>query len=357
MPAPIRVDRDTFRSYFDGKSVSVAEASSQAGLKESPAMQRALARAAGSDGVLQGTEEVDKLFGEIDRWFNADKPATALLDRAIYMRPDGATHRGVQALRVATGLTRSNPAAEAARQSLINTTREHHDLRASRGVGTHYGDASAFAKLDDAGKATYLGTKTKPGAATPRASELTSSSCIGWTMEHVGAWYKASGKEARWQEVQRVVQQENMTGIALARELKKDGWKAYYNNPDTSFVAPDGDNEHSYSNHVAKTQNTYYGLPLDGKITDWAQDSSKLDAVQKAPFFVHVARGGYHVVAGTKGDINEFARGEGPDSTAVYQDPMSNILNVYGDLYGGGPQGRARAMHMWGSGVTLIPPN
>lgn len=354
---PIRIDRNTFRSYFEGKSIAVDEASMLPGLRESPPMQRALARAAGDDGVLQGAAEVDKLFGELDRWFNNDKPSSATGEHALYLRPEGATHRAVQALRVSTSLSRASAPAEAARQSLLNTTRQHRALLASRGVGTHYGDASAFAALDAAGKANYLGTKTKPGNSTPRASELTSSSCIGWTMEHVGAWYKAAGREARWAEVQRIVKQDNMTGTSLARELKNDGWKAYYNNPDTRFVAPNGDNEHSYSLHVAKTQSKYYGIPIDGMITDWASDASKLDVVKKAPFFVHVARGGYHVVAGTKGDVNEFARGDGPASTAIYQDPMANIVGAYGDMFGGGAAGRARAMHMWGSGVTLIPPS
>ncbi|MFZ9887094.1 MAG: hypothetical protein ACO3JL_06295 [Myxococcota bacterium] len=352
----IRVDRDTFRSYFANTSISVAEASTQAGIKESPAMQRALARAAGSDGVLQGTAEVDKFFGELDRWFNTDKPANLASEAALYMKPDGATHRAVQGLRAMKGLGQTDAAAEAAKSSLVNTTAKHRDQRAATGVGTHYGDGSAFAKLSPAEQQSYLAEKTKPGATPPSPSSLTESSCIGWAMEHVGAWYKTAGKESRWNEIKQIVSDDQMRGTTLARELQKDGWKTLYNNPDTTQGVP-GDNEHGYTHHVAKTQGTYYGVPVDGFATDWASDPSKLDAINKAPFFVHVARGGYHVVAGTEGQINELARNEGPHQTAIYQDPMSKIVDVYAnDVYGGGDEGRARAMKMWGSGITLLPP-
>ena len=353
-----RIDRNTFRQALANKALAVDDLCAQPGIRESAAMQRVVARAAGADGVLQGTAEVDRVFDDLRRSFN-HKPFYAFADPALYLRPGGATERAVQALKTTRGLQRTDPAGEAARASLVDATNAHHTQRQTTGVGTHYGDSSAFAKLSDNDKATWLTAHAKPGTQAPSSSSLVSSSCIGWTMEHVGRWYEAAGKTERWREVQRVVQQENMTGTALARELRKDGWQALYNNPDTAYAgtADAPDDEHRYSLHVAQTEGTYYGIPVDGMITDWAKDPSRLAGLEKAPFFVHVARGGYHVTAGTRGAINELARSEGPDGTLVYQDPMSRIVDVYTDVHGGGDAGRARAMHMWGSGLTLVPPD
>jgi hypothetical protein len=352
-----RVDRNTFRSWFEAKPVAVADAIQQPGLRESPAMQRVLQRAAGADGILEGRAEVDKLYAQVERWFN-DKPFTAFADRALYMKPNGATSRALMGLRVATAFGRPDPAAEAAGRSVVETTRRHHEQRAATGVGTHFGNASAFARLDDAGKEAYLLDRTRAGQTPPAAASLKGSSCIGWAMEHVGAWYKAAGRDARWQEVQHIVQQENMKGTTLARELQKDGWKTLYNNPDTQFRGPAGtpDNEHTYTHHIAKTQGTYYGIPVNGMVTDWESDPSRLGALERAPFFVHVARGGYHVTAGTRGQVNELAHSADPDSQVVYQDRMANIVGAYGAMFGGGSGGRDRALRTWGSGLTLVPP-
>jgi hypothetical protein len=352
-----RLDRSAFRSALADKAMAVEDLRAQPGIRESAAMQKIVTRAAGADGVLAGTKEIDRVFDDLRRSFGVPGPLS-LADPALRMRPAGATARAVEGLKAARGLSRTDPAADAARASLVHTTEAHHAQRRATGIGTHYGDGSAFAKLDDAGKQRWLAAHATPGTPAPSASSLTSSSCIGWTMEHVQRWYQASGKLDRWHEVERAVAAENMTGIALARELKKDGWQTVLNSPDTSWAgtAEAPDNENAYALHVAKTQGTYYGVPVDTMVTDWARDPSRLAALQKAPFFVHVARGGLHVTAGTRGEISELARSEGPDGQGIYQDPMSRIVDVYADVYGGGDAGRARAMHMWGSGLTLVPP-
>lgn len=348
------IDRNTFRNYFAGKDLHVADANQARGVEDSPAMQRAIARAAGEDGVVRGTAEVDKLYNEVSRWFN-DRPAGAPQDSRLHMKPGGATERAIGGLKLAAGV-RQNPSL-AARNSLVSATQRHADLVKTTGVGTHYGDQSAYAKLDAAGKDAYLARKTPAGAPTRSAKDLTESSCIGWTMEHVGAYYKAAGKGERWAQIEKTVQSENLTGMSLARELQKDGWKVLYNNPDTAYRgnASKPDNEHTYSHHVAKTQGTYYGVPVDGMVTNWQQDPARLKAIENAPFFVHVARGGTHVTAGTQGQLNELARNEGPSGKTIYQDPMKNIIDEYTKVYSG-PDARDQAMRMWGSGVTLLPP-
>ena len=348
------IDRKTFQGYFEGKDLHVEDAKFTKGIEESEAMQRAIARAAGEDGVVRGAEEVDKLYTEVNRWFN-DKPAIAVFDRRLHMKDGGATAKAVEGMKLAAGI-RKDP-NEAARNSVVNTTQRHARLVKETGIGTHYGDGSSFAKLDAQGKADYLKEKKVEGAPLRNASELTESSCIGWTMEHVGAYYRAAGKPERWREIEQSVQDQNMTGVALARELQKDGWKVLYNNPNTSFAGTEAkpDNEHTFSHHIAKKDGKYYGVPIDGMVTDWEKDPSKLKAIQDAPFFVHVARGGDHVTVGTDGAINELARKEGPDAKAIYQDPMKNIIDAYEQVYSGDDR-RAQAMRLWGSGMTLLPP-
>jgi hypothetical protein len=352
-----RLERNAFRAALADKPMAVEDLRSQPGIRESAAMQTIVTRAAGADGVLAGTAEVDRVFDDMRRAFGP-RSLLQLADPALHMRPGGATARAVEGLKTARGLSRTDAPGDAARASLERTTQAHHAQRQATGIGTHFGDASAYAKLDDAGRARWLASRATPGTTPPSPSSLTSSSCIGWTMEHVQRWYQAAGKMDRWREVERAVKAENMTGVALARELRKDGWQALYNNPDTSWAgtAEAPDNEHRYSLHVARTSGTYYGVPVDGMLTDWGNDPSKLSALAKAPFFVHVARGGLHVTAGTRGSISEFARNEGPDGQGIYQDPLARIVDVYADVYGGGDNGRARAMHMWGSGLTLVPP-
>lgn len=247
---------------------------------------------------------------------------------------------------------------EAARQSVLQKTKAHEEARRRTGIGTHYGDKSPFYALPDAERQAWLDAHVKPGADPVSAADLTRSSCIEWTMEHVRAWYEAAGDLATWERIDRYVRDHQLQGTALAQALHDAGWRTVYLNPDTSWRGPDGkDEEHHYSWLVAKEGGRYYEVPVDETLVDWEKDPARLDRVRNQPFFVFVARGGLHVVAGVDGQVNELARGEGPDSTVIYQDPFDRIIDVYArTVYGGGEQGDARARHMWGSGVMLLPP-
>jgi hypothetical protein len=38
--------------------------------------------------------------------------------------------------------------------------------------------------------------------------------------------------------------------------------------------------------------------------------------------------------------------------------PWRDIVRVYADeVYGGGPDGLRSALHMWGSGILIVPPD
>ena len=138
----------------------------------------------------------------------------------------------------------------------------------------------------------------------------------------------------------------------------RHGWQAWYTNPDTSYQGPEDapDAEHSYSNHVAQTQGTYYDVPLTGSLVDTDKNPERLNPLEALPFFLMVSRGGMHVTAGVDGEINELARNEGPDSDVIYQDPLRDIINVYSEFYDGGEEGQHSARQLWGSGLILLPP-
>ncbi len=246
----------------------------------------------------------------------------------------------------------------AARRSVKRQTDRHERLLKHRGVGVWYGDGSAYNLLDDAERQAWLAENTKNGWAPPRADDLKRSSCIEWVMEHVEAYYASIGDLETWQRIERTVRSEKLTGTSLARELQAAGWTSIYMNADGSYqgiTRPDA--EHAYSLSVVERDGTYYGTPVDESIVGWGNDPDKLRELEQEPFFVLVQRGGLHVTAGVDGQVNELARSQGPDSQVIYQDPLRDIIDIYADeIHDGGDEGRDGAMHMWGSGLALVPP-
>jgi len=247
----------------------------------------------------------------------------------------------------------------AARRSVIDTTRQHREQLERTGIGTHYGDGSTYHRLSDEEREAWLTEHTRDGAVTPQASSLTRSSCIEWAMEHVRAYYEAMGDLETWEAIQARVRDENLQGTSLARELQAAGWTVVYLNADGSYQGvTDHDGEHVYSKRVVQEQGTYYGVPVDEAAVDWEADpDGKLGRIERAPFFVMVARGGLHVTAGVDGQISELSRGEGPHGQVLYQDPLRDIIDVYAnEVYDGGEDGQQGARRMWGSGLVLLPP-
>ena len=249
-------------------------------------------------------------------------------------------------------------ANQAARESVIQSTEAHKKAKEERGVGLYYGDKSSYHNLSDEEKIQWLQEKSPDGSVVISPEELTRSSCIEWAMEHVQAWYEAMGQQDVFAQINTETRNANLKGTELAKILVSYGWQAWYSNPDTSYQGPEDarDNEHTYSNAVASSQGTYYDVPLTGKLVNTDQNPEKLNALEQLPFFLSVTRGGMHVTAGVDGQINELARGEGPDSTVIYQDPYRDIVDVYSGIYGGGEQGEHKARRLWGSGLILLPP-
>jgi hypothetical protein len=246
----------------------------------------------------------------------------------------------------------------AARRSVLDETKRHERLLDERGVGTWYGDGNAYEILSDEQRQTWLEEHTKAGQRVPSPEELKRGSCIEWVMAHVEAYYESIGDLATWERIEKVVRGERLTGTSLARELKAAGWTSIYLNADGDFQGIESkDNEHVYSRAVVDRDGTYYDVPVDESIVDWRENPSRLSALEAEPFFIFIARGGLHTAAGVDGQLSELARGQGPDEKVLYQDPLRDIIDIYAEeVHSGGAAGLDSAMHMWGSGLALVPP-
>jgi hypothetical protein len=282
------------------------------------------------------------------------------------VRPDARATRADAAValsRLAScsadrGLSRGTLLARRAAEGTWSTHRRHHSLVATTGLGTHYGDESAFHRLNLADKRAYVAARTTPGSTPLDPTQMTRSSCIEYAMELAGRGYTAVGRGSEWQRVDGAARNDRLAGTRLAAHLVDAGWRAVYVNSDTAWRGVTGpDNEHSYSLSVARSEQTYYDVPLAGAFLDWERDAGKKQAMDALPFGLYVMRGGTHVVAIADGAVHELARSEGPDGHVLYDDVWSAIIDVYArDVYGGGDAGAHKARAMWTSGVLMLPP-
>jgi LysM repeat protein len=234
--------------------------------------------------------------------------------------------------------------AAAGAQSIELRTRRHLEGIEKTGVGTYFGDHSAWKTMDAASRKQWLAQNVKPGATPPPAASIKESSCIGWVFENVGAAYAAAGKSERWNEIMRIVTSKGSRGTDLAKELKADGWQAIYWNPDAKNPN-DGNAEHSYSALQVARGKGYYGVEVDAQVVNYRptdgkgtkQDLSGIEKLKQVPFFFGLAKGGMHTFVGRQGEVNEFHWAEMPNSTrAIEQVP----LQQWG----------------WNSGLIMVPP-
>lgn len=242
---------------------------------------------------------------------------------------------------------------------------EHLSAIDRTGVGTMYGPASAFAALSEEKQAEFLRNTKRVSGDIPTPVK---TSCIGFVLKHLSQGYMAAGKAERWNEIESIVRDNSGQGTYLLRELKKDGWKLVYFNPDklnptervdekskeadhhlwTWYLARDSK---GYMTNVLSYGKVFEGLKLDYVATDYRvtdpsvteHNEAAARLLQEAPFYVGIANGGYHVYLGSKGMVVESHSTRGP----------SNRTNV-----------EVRPFNQWGlfpqesflSGVIAVPP-
>ena len=226
-------------------------------------------------------------------------------------------------------------------QSIALRMEGHRRSIERTGVGTYFGDHSAFKAMSPAERKAWLAANTRAGATAPTPKE---SSCIGWAMENLRAAYKAAGKEDRWNAIERSVVARGSKGTDLAQELQKDGWEAVYWNPDTKNPSG-GDAEHAFSAAQVARGKPYYGVRVDHVLQNYRPteggstplDTSGTRKLDRVPFFFGLARGGQHTFVGRSGKVNEFHWNEMPNSPrAIEERPLKDFP--------------------WGSGLIMVPP-
>ena len=300
--------------------------------------------------ALRATEAWCGLLDVTDGAFRPDAPATravaaAALSRALACELDRAP-------------SRSTMLADAAAATTWSTQRQHLRLWRERGIGTHYGDASAYHRLTPAAQQAFLDEQLHPGAIHVVPSMLTRSSCIEYVMEQAATGFAAVGDDNTWRQIDARTRGEQLRGSTLARALVDAGWRAFLVVATTDPVKIGNDTEHSYSLAVARRDRVSYGVPLEGAMVGFLDNARTRAAMDAVAFGVLVQRGGLHVVAVADGTVHELARAEGPHQQVIYADPWRDIVRVYADeVYGGGPEGLRSALHMWGSGILIVPPD
>lgn len=194
-----------------------------------------------------------------------------------------------------------------------------HDLEVlERGYGTHVGN-----EADDLGQ-----NRTPPPSKTD---------CTEYTVSVLADTFKAKGQGDTFKKILGNANKSSggkLKGTKLIEELQTQaGWKAVYWNPDTKFVdkKADGtaDTEHKYSAHVAKSQGTYYSLPIekDKMVVDYnpklgtgtTQKLSEFEKLKKLPFGVIAARGGTHIAMLVSGVVYEVHWKEQCTSQNVFE--------------------------------------
>ena len=333
-----------FMSRFRDKQIDVARArraSSMSGIDIQSADYN-------GDGVISGEIELRRLFTEVDEVDSDGNPHTVNADRAKNAYATLGTVATPRTTRTvpapsATVAEQGEKMGEGGATSAQDTKKAHEDAIAATGIGTHYGDHSSYKSMDAAGRRRFIENNKLPGTTPSRPKE---SSCIGWAMEHVGAAYKAAGKEARWNAIKSKVLRNGAKGTDLAKELKADGWTSVYFNPDALDAGSGGSEaEHEASARAVMGGGKYYGIKVDDMIVDYRpssgsktiKDTTGIDALKDAPFFFGVARGGDHTFVGYGDTVSEFHWDANPDSTTAIEE-------------------RSLENFPWQSGLLMIPP-
>jgi hypothetical protein len=221
--------------------------------------------------------------------------------------------------------------AKAGEASIAQRTRAHSQAIEQRGVGLYYGTRSEFSGLNPMEQAKWLRAQ---GVMEKRPVR---SDCIRWSMEHLEKAYIASGRAERWKHIEAEVLRHGTRGDVLAKQLQKDGWSAWYWNPDTR---PSAGPEHAFTAQAVARGGPYYGISLDGALLDYARPGRGervLQGLRQAPFFFGMAEGGKHTFVGHRGSVSEFHWAAEPtDPQAMEETPLERFD--------------------WGSGVLLVPP-
>lgn len=200
-------------------------------------------------------------------------------------------------------------------------------------------------KIRERGCGTLIGTKAYRGPDVPR--DVYATDCTTYVVDVLRQTFAAKGQSAKFSAVMARAQANSPNGLkgtelikALQTEL---GWTAAFWAPDPA--TSDANGEHRYAAHVAKTQGTYYKIPVDKtkailnyrpENPDKKPDLSQIEKLKKLPFAVLAAKGGMHMSLVLDGKVYEVHWSDGCESMRLIED---TDLETWG----------------WNSGVVAAP--
>jgi len=264
----------------------------------------------------------------------------------------------------------------------------HRQFMSKYGISAFYGENAAFAKTTQidpwTGKATSVPTTGEdkrdmlrqrglsenlvqqlvPSRACRSSSDcplkMEPTSCIGLTLKCLKRGFDNAGESEVWNRLRAFVRNNGVQGDALQFALQELGWKLVYWNPATDRAqAWDASERRSYPGNPkgiwgkhalmlnqVMNEGRYYTNRMDDVRSMINFGTSTPSFIKETPYFVGIAHMGYHVFAGSYGQIVEA------HSTRAITDPLAVETSAFNPLVkGGGPRGGP-----YKSGVVAVPP-
>lgn len=190
--------------------------------------------------------------------------------------------------------------------------------------------------------------------------KLEATSCIGLTLKCLKKGFYAVGENVQWDRLRAFTRANDVQGDSLQYALQKLGWSLAYWNPATSraqaWDAAERQNypgnpkgiwgKHALMLRQVMNEGRYYTNRMDDVRSMVDFGTTTPEFIKNTPFFVGIAHMGYHVFAGSYGQIVEG------HSTRALTDPLAIETSAFNPLVkGGGPRGGP-----YKSGVVAVPP-
>jgi len=243
-----------------------------------------------------------------------------------------------------------------ARKYLEDIWKEHLAFHQKHGVSKFYGDRNLTLNT----RSKRIAALQQAGAPVSLVDQLQPTSCVGLTLNSLGAGFRAPGSTSlanAWKKAYDYCRLNDVDGSALLDALQKLGWRIVYWNPNPAnnekWDLEDGDRKskgsHAWRYHTVTKKGTYYHNKVDDKTWLVGFGTTLPGNFRNVPFFAGIAHAGYHVFPGYTGDVIEA------HSTRA----LSSIKNLekspFNPLASGGAP-RWTSTEKYRSGLIGVPP-
>ncbi len=243
-----------------------------------------------------------------------------------------------------------------ARRFLEDIWRDHLAFHRKWRVSKYYGDRSQLLNT----RAKRIAALQQAGAPVSLVDQLQPTSCVGLSLQGLGAGVRAAGDpvlDGAWQKIQAFTRANAQDGSAMIHALQKLGWRVHYWNPAPQDNARWDAEErnwkskgwHAYRYNSVMNKGTYYFNKVDDKSLLVGFGTRVPAAFRDDDFFVAVAHTGYHVFLGFEGEVIEA------HSTRALSSVNNLERNQFNPLGNGGAP-RWTATEKYRSGLIAVPP-